>query len=412
MKNFLDKVQKVISSKAFMLSLSFVGLFLVSTGVSVAVFSFVLKTPSSIISPGGIEGKRPKIDSSLPKTEACPTNGAMFTKAERDIWEGRRPITAVIENHANSKPQAGLSRADVIYEAVAEGGITRFLVIFYCGVAAEDVGIRPIRSARFYYINWATEYGNRPLFVHQGGANSICNNCPGGVKPKGTVDPSVDIYKLLDKIGWSNGKYGNDMDGQTNLGFPAISRVEWKADIAWEHRVTGSTDLLYEEGADRGFAAKDPEGVAWDDKFIPWKFTDDKPLGSPVASNISFEFWSNKSDYNVEWKYNQADNLYKRFNGGVEHVDYNNKEQLSAKNIVVMFVKEKGPVDKEGHMFYTVTGSGPIKVFQNGDVIEGTWEKATIFDRTKFSDKSGKEISFVRGTIWIEAVPAGNEINY
>ena len=412
MREIIGKIQKIISTKVFMLTLSFVGLFLVSTGVSVAVFSFILKSPVTSVSPVGIEGKRPRIDPNLPKTEECPINGGMFSKAERDIWEKRRPITAMVENHANSRPQAGLTRADVVYEAVAEGGITRFLAVYYCGASGEDVAIRPIRSARFYYINWATEYGDRPLFVHQGGANNICNNCPGGIKPYGTVDPLVDVYKILNKIGWSNGKYGNDMDGQTNLGFPTIVRIEWKPDIAWEHRVTGYTDLLYDEAAKRGFAGKDEKGVVWDNKFIPWKFSEGKALNSPVASNISFSFWDNKPDYDVEWKYDQAGNIYKRFNGGKEHADIESKEQISAKNVVVMFMKEKGPVDKEGHMFYTVTGSGSIKVFQNGDVIEGTWEKASMFDRTKFVDGSGKEISFVRGPIWIEVVPAGNEIKY
>ena len=121
MKKLLEKIQKIISARAFMLALSFVGLFLVSTGVSVAVFSFVLKNPATSVSSVGIEGKRPKIDLSLPKTEECRINGAMFTKAERDIWEKRRPITAMIENHTESRPQAGLTRADVVYEALAEG---------------------------------------------------------------------------------------------------------------------------------------------------------------------------------------------------------------------------------------------------------------------------------------------------
>ena len=282
--------QKIMSTKAFMLTLSFVGLFLVSIGVSVAVFSFILKNPATLISLGGIEEKRSRVDLNLPKTEECPINGAMFTKAERNIWETRRPITAMIENHADSRPQAGLTRADVVYEAVAEGGITRFLTVFYCGASGGDVMIRPIRSARSYYINWAAEYGDKPLFVHQGGANNICNNCPGGVKPYGDVDPSVDVYKILDKIDWSNGRYGNDMDGQTNLGFPTIVRMEWKPDVAWEHRVTGYTDLLYDEAAKRGFAAKDEKGIAWDNKFILWKFSDEKPLSSPVASDISFDF--------------------------------------------------------------------------------------------------------------------------
>jgi len=88
------------------------------------------------------------------------------------------------------------------------------------------------------------------------------------------------------------------------------------------------------------------------------------------------------------------------------------KEQLSAKNVVVLFAKEKGPVDRNGHMFYTTTGTGKALIFQNGVVIEVTWKKDARTARTKFLDGSGREISFVRGPIWIEVVPAGNDVSY
>jgi hypothetical protein len=63
-------------------------------------------------------------------------------------------------------------------------------------------------------------------------------------------------------------------------------------------------------------------------------------------------------------------------------------------------------------MFYKTTGTGDALIFQNGDVIEATWEKAKQTSRTIFYDEDDEEISFVRGEIWIEAVPAGNTVNY
>ena len=151
-KGYLTKIIKFTSTKVFMLVVSFLGLFLVSVGVSVLIFTFILgkgktSTPSSKTTDG-----KSKINLNLPKTENCPLNGQMFTKAEKDIWETRRPITAMIENHADSRPPSGLSKADVVYEAVAEGGITRFLTVFYCNASAEDVRIGPIRSVRVYFI--------------------------------------------------------------------------------------------------------------------------------------------------------------------------------------------------------------------------------------------------------------------
>lgn len=394
------------------LILGFIGLFLVSTGVSLAAFTFLVKDSSSSDTTKKTNSKVSRVDLSKPKTEACPINGLKYTKAEKDIWSTKRPIVAIIENHLDSRPQSGLSRADVVYEVVAEGGITRMLGVFYCGIADNEYVIGQIRSARVYFINYALEYGDNPLFVHWGGANNICNNCPGGVKTKGDIDPRVDAYKLLEKIGWVNGKYGNDMNGATNTGYPALYTDDRRMNLATEHQKIGSTDKIYEEASKRGYNYKDADGKAWDQSFTSWNFIEDKASSSPAYTNITFGFWNNKSDYDVEWKYDQQNNKYLRFNGGKEHIDLENKQQLEAKNLVFVFVKEEGPVDKELHMLYTVTGEGKALVFQNGEVISGTWEKTTGKDRLIVKDSKGSEISFVRGQIWVEVLPSGNKINY
>ncbi|MCK9371535.1 DUF3048 domain-containing protein, partial [Candidatus Dojkabacteria bacterium] len=326
-------------------------------------------------------------------------------------WSTKRPIVAVIENHLESRPQSGLSKADIIYEIVAEGGITRFLGVFYCGIADNNYIIGQIRSARVYFINYALEYGDNPLFVHWGGANNIDNNMPNGVKIKGQIDPRVDAYKLLEKVGWVNGRYGSDMNGATNTGYPALYTDDRRMDLATEHQKVGSTDKIYEEATKRGYDYKDSDGNTWDENFVSWKFMDDKPQTS-TATDINFSFWESMPDYDVNWKYDSANNKYLRSNGGNEHKDLENGEQLTAKNVAIVFVKEEGPVDKEHHMLYTVTGKGEAMVFQNGGVINATWEKTTATDRLVLMDENGDEIKFVRGQTWIEVLPLGNEINF
>lgn len=407
--NLKTKITRLVSQKNFTLIISLLGVYLLSTGTSWAIFSFI-----SDKKDGGsneTSGSRERIDPNLPKTEECPVNGKKFSKPERDIWEDRRPITAIIENHEEARPQSGLSYADVVYEAVAEGGITRFLSVFYCGASVKDIRIAPIRSARVYFIDWAAEYSSNPLFVHSGGANSVCGTCPLGVKPSSQVAREVDAFRILEKIGWRKAK-GNAMDAGTNLGVPAVIRNQYRLGekAAWEHSYEGFTDKIFDDGKARGFGYKAENGSAWDKNFLMWKFMDEKALASPKATEIKFKFWDNKSEYDVKWAYDSKENLYKRFNGDKEHTDHETKKQLTAKNIVVQFVSERGPVDKEGHMFYTTVGEGKAKIFQNGDVIEATWRKKTQFDRTMFFDSKSKEIPFIRGEIWIEAVPKGNEI--
>jgi hypothetical protein len=408
MKLNFKKITQFFQSKTFMVVVSFVGLFLVSVGASVLIFSL---TSGKVGKANNSSTAKSKIDPNLPKTEICPINGEKFTKQERDIWESRRPILAVIENHLDSRPQSGLSRSDIVYEAVAEGGITRFLAVFYCGVAADNYKIGQIRSARVYFINYASEYGTNPLFVHWGGANNICDNCPGGIKPVGDINSKVDAYRLLEKIGWLNGQWGNDMNGATNTGYPALLTDDRRMDLAVEHQKIGQTDEIYKEAIKRGFEFKDSKGVVWNKNYTAYKFVDGK-VESPTVTNISFNFWDSMAGYDVEWKYDAGNNNYLRFNGGKSHTDMENGEQLSAKSIAVIFVKEEGPVDKELHMFYTTVGNGKALIFQNGQVIEGTWNKASATSQTKFMGQDGKEISFVRGRLWIEILPIGNTVKY
>jgi len=403
-----------LDSKKLTMIASFFGLYLISTGISLLVFTYVLGGTGGVVDT--TSQKRARIDLSKPKTEECPINGAMFTKAEKDIWETRRPIAAVIENHAESRPQSGLSKAEVVYEAVAEGGITRFLGIFYCGTIAEEVKVAPVRSARIYFVNMAAGYGNYPIFLHQGGANNFCPSCPGGVKPRGQVDRTVDAYAALDKLGWRNGQHGNDMDGGFNVGFPVVLRDQYRISsepAAWEHSVVASLDEVYNEAKKRGFNFEDEDGVAWNEDFRMWKFEDGKASSSPTASAISFGFWDGKSEYDVEWKYDSASNMYKRFNGGSEHKDWEfDKPQLATSNVIIMFSKEKSMVDAEGHQYYEVIGKGDALIFKNGEVLEGTWKKDSQLDREVFYDTNGDEITLTRGPVWVEILPAGNEVSY
>lgn len=413
MKSFKFNLRDLTSNKPMLIA-SFVGLFLVSIGLSLLVFSLVAPKSASNLVNNIVQKAR--VDLSAPKTAECPINGLMYTQAEQNIWNTRRPITAMIENSVDARPESGLSRADVVYEAVAEGGITRFMSVFYCGTAAEDVKAAPIRSARVYFINEAAGYGTDPIFLHQGEANNICSTCPGGVKPRSQIDPTVDAGALLDKIGWSGGPAGNNFDGGFNIGYPIVVRDQYRLSTtasAWEHSVVADLDEVYKEADKRGWSFKDSSGTPWTQGFVKWQFQDGKSNSSPTASDIKFSFWDNQPDYDVEWKYDSASNSYLRFNGGKAHVDWEfDKPQLAAKNVVIKFAQEKGPLDEEKHMFYQVLGTGKAIVFQNGSAIQGTWSKATALDRDIFYDTNGKEIPMVRGQTWIEIVPAGNTINY
>ncbi len=334
---------------------------------------------------------------SEPKTEECPINGEMLTKTQKDAWEKRRPLGIMIENHKDARPQSGLSSADVVYEAVAEGGITRFLAVFYCKDAPY---VGPVRSARMYFIKMLEGYGDYPLYAHVGGANT-----PG----------PADALGYINTLGWG---LFNDLN-QFAVPFPYYWRdYERLPNRVTEHTMYSSTAKLWQYAKDkRGLTNVDEKGSSWDATFTKWKFKDDAPAADRGSvAKIDFGFWTSfASDYAVEWDYNKSTNTYSRINGGQPHIDKNTGKQLTAKDVVIVFAQESPANDgyEGGHILYKVTGSGDAIMFQDGNAITATWNKPKETSRFKFiDDKTGKEISIVRGEVFVEILPIGNKVTY
>lgn len=405
-----------MKNPAVKLILSFLLTFALSAGVSYGATIYLFSpadggdlTPVETPPVGG----GLNIDPSLPKVAECPVNGMMFTEPERKVWESRRPLYVMIENSVDARPQSGLGSADVVYEAIAEGGITRFGAVFYCDAASQDTIVGPVRSARIYFVNSASEY-NYPLYVHVGGANCSPTD-PNNPSRTCQTDPKVQALELLDKYGWV-GRQGNDLN-QFSIGFPTFWRDYERLGrtVATEHTMYSSTEKLWKYGKEsRGWTNKSPDGKSdWSKDFQTWTWKDDAEAAKRGSvSSIKYGFWENFSDFNVVWTYDSATNMYKRDNGGTAHVDRNDDSQYDAKVVVVQYVKETGPVDALKHMYYEVIGTGKALVFQDGEAIEATWKKATRESRTTFTDSKGKAIQFNRGPIWIGQIPSDNTVTY
>lgn len=331
-----------------------------------------------------------------PKTEICPLNGLFYSKSQKNLWEKRRPLGIMVENHLEARPQSGLSSADIVYEAVAEGGITRFLAIFYCQ-DADYVG--PVRSARIYFIKLLQEYGDYPFYAHVGGAN--------------TPGPADALGEIRD-LGWVN---YNDLN-QFSVPFPNFWRdYERLPNRATEHTVYTSTKRLWQYAATkRGLTNVDEKGDEWNKNFTPWQFKDDEKTNNRgLLTAVTFGFWDNNlSDYSVKWQYDKVTNSFKRFNGGSPHLDKNTGKQIEAKNVVIIFADEAPANDgyEGGHLLYDVVGKGKGILFQDGKAIDINWEKTKETERMIFKDNNGGEVSFVRGPIWIEILPTGNKVSY
>ncbi len=365
-------------------------LYAAATGVSYAVFKTVLKNGAVISTPFGRLGLSDTTsgDEQGTKDQPCPLNGVMYTKGRKDIWTKRRPLAVMIENHTDARPVIGLSRADVVYEAVAEGGITRHMAVYLC----QDAGdLAPIRSARTYFIDWLSEYD--ALYAHVGGAN----DSGGDTNPKADALGQIRTYKI------------RDMD-QFGLGFPTY----WRGtDKLAPHNVHSTTTKLWEAADKKSWGPEDDKGVRWDKNFTMWKFKDEATEASRGDQKpIVIPFWTSQPDYTETWTYDKTANVYKRSYGQEAAIDPLTKENLTAKNLIVQLEVETRTGDHGGHLLYDDKGSGQALIFIDGKATVGKWVKTDRTSRTKFTDSKGKEIEMNRGQIWILTVPVGNNVQY
>ena len=277
----------------------------------------------------------------------------------------KRAVTAVmIENSPEARPQSGLADAEVVFEAVAEGGITRFIALYQ---TSQPSLIGPVRSLRPYYADWAA--GFDPSVAHVGG--------------------SPEALTMI-----RSGSYGVDIDQFFN------ASSYWRAtDRSAPHNVYTSSDKLTALNASK---SKTTSNFTFSPRI------DEKKAATPSASSIAVAV--SGGIFNVSYSYDSASNSYQRAQGGVAHTD-REKGQIAPKAVVVMKTDISLAADGS-HQIIATTGSGQVYVFQNGTVTEGTWSKSGPKDKLYFKDADGKEISLIRGQTWVTTVAKDKTVSW
>lgn len=283
--------------------------------------------------------------------------------AESESLVDRPALAVKVENVSSARPQAGLLQADTVYEEPVEGGITRFVVLYHC----ENAGrIGPIRSARFVDPNILVQYG-KPIFGYSGGIPQVIEDIR-------ATDAVQDV--------------GFDREPDAFVEDPNRSAP---------HNIYSSSRLLYQHGRR---AAPPPEPV--------FEYGEEPPprQGSRRARELHLPF---SPDADVVWRYQPGQGTWARFHGETPHT-VEDGTQVTASNIVVQQVElvDTGIVDPAGNPSpeVRVVGSGQAWVFRDGRVVEGTWTRDTVSDRTVFTDRRGNEIPLTPGTTWVELFPS------
>ncbi|MEX2275503.1 MAG: DUF3048 domain-containing protein [Actinomycetota bacterium] len=331
---------------------------IISGAVAVAVAGVVVFALISGDSPLDVaKGIVPGVEPEPPK---CPLNGEDAPKGEVPD----RPVVAVkVDNTEAARPQVAIDEADIVYEELVEGGITRWIVLFHC---AQPQSVGPVRSARITDADILVQYGT-PVLGYSGGASKV--------------------VKYVSRSGVQD--FDEDTGGEAFIRDPG--RIP-------PQDLFVSVPKLEKRGKKK--KAEVPQPM--------FSYSDELPEGkSKKAGEIDMVF---SSINQAAWEWNKPEQRWARFDGGSPNV-LDNGDQILADNVVVQMVKvtesEIDDVTGAPSPEVDLLGKGKAMLLRDGRVFAGTWERASLQDRTTFTTKDGDEFLLTPGNTWVELFPSG-----
>lgn len=286
-------------------------------------------------------------------------------------WQSRPILALKVGNSGNERPQSGLDRADVIYEELVEGGVTRFMALYSTNDAPR---VGPVRSVRTVDHKIMQPLGG--LFAYSGG-----------------VPPVVDELR--------------ETPGVTDVGTNRVGAA-YSRDSARRapYNLYATTDALWSGHTD------EPRETPL---FRFLKVSDDATVGGDArASEIEMSFAGNGSV--VRYEYDKKTGVYKRFQGGSPHMveSASGGTQLAFRNVLVQEVRVSrgATVDRGGESTNDIAmlGSGAAVLFRGGRAFRGTWSRSSVGAMTTFTDGSGKPFAFAPGETIVALKPRGRDL--
>ena len=302
-----------------------------------------------------------------PTLVADPLTGLMVTQAQAE----QHPIAVMIDDHVDARPQSGFNAASVVWQAPAEGGIPRYMLVFQSTIPN---AVGPIRSAREYYVEWAAEW--HAMYVHFGGSSQA-------------------LATLLSKGG---GSWVYNADG-----------FRWSPTYMWRVKFRVIPHNVYTDGAHlRALAAKvkamdGPIKPAW--TFAPDASADQRPNGGKITVVYPYE--------TIQYRYDATTNTYLRFikQTGIgsfkPQIDAADNTQVAPKNVVILRM-HFGPlyaVDPHHRLEASDVGHGDAWISTNGVTVHGSWSKASVTAPTLLFGPDGAPITLTAGQTFVQVIP-------
>ena len=298
-------------------------------------------------------------------TSSAPETLSAYRRASRrGCGPPARPALAVkVENTPEAQPLAGLNKADVIFEEVVEGGITRFIAVFHCR-STRTVG--PVRSARSTDPKVLIQLSDQPLLAYSGAASQVTH--------------------VLEEFGTAS---------LTESSSPAAFTRDEAREIP--HNLFANTAKLWKASAEYAKDASAPQSL--------FSYGDiAKPNRKVSGATISFPLTA------AEWRWDSVSRRWVRYLDNAP-MTLEDGSALEVDNVVIQQVEttESNVVDVAGYPSpeVSVTGTGKAWLLRDGKVIFGNWSRPKEGDVTTFATRAGEDVLLTPGTTFVELAPTG-----
>ena len=308
-----------------------------------------------------------------PTTVPAPVDTNPLTGEVIESGVDNRPYAIMINNSPKAVPQCGIGQADVIYEIVAEGAVTRFLAIFH-DLSDVDV-IGPVRSVRAYFFRLARNYG------------AILSSASGSKEGLDLIREAD--YDYLNGIGSASAGFYRDQWRRENKGF--------------EHSLMTTGEKLAAAAEKAGYA------TTMEPVDYGFHFTADPMTAGESASKLTVWFYSNGKK--TVMNYDAETGLYAMYQHGADSVDGNDDSPITFRNVVVLEA-DTSVKDKQGHLEVQMTGTGKGWYARDGKLIPIQWSRESSTAQYVYTDQEGNPISFGVGNSYIAIVPDGSPFYY
>jgi hypothetical protein len=271
-----------------------------------------------------------------------------------------RAVAVMINNHPKARPQSGLNKADIVYELLAEGDVTRFLAVFQ-SEKPENMG--PVRSARDYYIDLAK--GLDALFIAHG--------------------YSEEARKLLES------DFVDNLNGMVYDG-TLFKRASFR-EAPHNSYITYTNVLKGAEEKNYSMKQSPPE-------FQFLSEEDSKSVLGDEANSVKVSY-SASGVFNSTYEYDGSVGKYKRYSNGEQTIDYETKEPILVDNLFIIETSHQ-VVDDAAHKAIDLQSGGSGYLLQKGKVMEVEWKND---NGLIVPIRDGKVVPFVQGKTWVNVVP-------